>query len=98
MSEMALEECRDLGRLIKMESYYIPPFAAPDYIGNGVTEDKERAVRLDALKLYQIKLENEVSSATIDPEKLWLIIIKTHKVDCASNMDAVKKPERHTRQ
>jgi hypothetical protein len=64
-------ECGDLGRLIKKESYYIPPFAAPDYIGNGVTEDKERAARLDALKLYQIKLEK---IADCHPKLLGLIM------------------------
>jgi hypothetical protein len=68
---MALVECGDLGRLIKKESYYIPPFAAPDYIGNGVTEDKERAARLDALKLYQIKLEK---IADCHPKLLGLIM------------------------
>ena len=26
-----------------------------------------------------------------DPEKLWQAIIRTHKVDCVSNVDAVKE-------
>jgi hypothetical protein len=33
LSEIALEEYGDLGRLIKKESYYLPTFTAPEYTG-----------------------------------------------------------------
>jgi len=33
LSETALEEYGDLGRLIKKESYYLPTFTAPEYTG-----------------------------------------------------------------
>jgi hypothetical protein len=47
---MALEECGDLGKLIKKESYYLPKFVIPDYT-------EEQGPRLNALKSYQRKQE-----------------------------------------
>jgi hypothetical protein len=55
--EVALEEYGDLGRLIKKESYYLPKFTAPDYTGMGLTDDKARKMRMDAMKAHQRKLE-----------------------------------------
>jgi hypothetical protein len=33
----------------------------------------------------------EDRSAAIDPEKLWQMILKTHKVDCVSSVNGVKE-------
>ncbi len=33
----------------------------------------------------------EIWSKALDTEKLWLAIVKTHKVDCVSNVNEVKK-------
>jgi hypothetical protein len=39
LSEVALEEYGDLGRLIRLEKYYVPVFVVPDYSGAGLTKD-----------------------------------------------------------
>jgi hypothetical protein len=57
LSEVALEEYGDLGRLIKKESYYLPTFTAPDYTGMGLTQDEAGKMRMDAMKAHQRKLE-----------------------------------------
>jgi hypothetical protein len=57
LSEVALEEYGDLGRLIKKESYYLPTFTAQDYTEMGLTQDEERKMRMDAMKAHQRKLE-----------------------------------------
>jgi hypothetical protein len=33
----------------------------------------------------------ETWSEATDPEKLWQAIVKTHKVDCVTSIDAVKE-------
>ena len=33
----------------------------------------------------------EIWSKALDAEKLWLAIVKTHKVDCVSNVNEVKE-------
>ncbi len=63
-------------------------------------------MRADRPKLYGLILEHmsiesrdevarkpdyEVWSIATDPEKLWQAIVKTHKVDCASNMSQDKE-------
>jgi hypothetical protein len=53
LSEMALEEYGDLGRLIKEEKYYLPTFVAPDFSGQNLTAAEESAMRLNALKRHR---------------------------------------------
>ena len=53
LSEVALEEHGDLGRLIKQEKYYVPGFMVPDYSGAGLTQDEERKLRMEAMKAQQ---------------------------------------------
>jgi hypothetical protein len=63
-------------------------------------------MRADQPKLYGLILEHmsvesqdevarepdyEVWSIATDPEKLWQAIVKTHKVDCVSNVSQVKE-------
>jgi hypothetical protein len=57
LTEVALEEYGDMGRLIKKESYYLPTFTAPDYSGMGLTTDEARKLRINAMKAHQRKLE-----------------------------------------
>ena len=57
LSEVALEEYRDLGWLIKLEKYFIPVFTLPDYSGAGLTQDEERKLRMEAMKAHQRKVE-----------------------------------------
>jgi hypothetical protein len=72
LSEVALEEYGDLGRLIKLESYYIPTFTAPDYTGMGLTQDETRKLRMDAMKAHQRKLERMKD----DCPKLYGLILR----------------------
>jgi hypothetical protein len=72
LSEVALEEYGDLGRLIKQESYYIPTFTAPDYTGMGLTQDETRKLRMDAMKAHQRKLERMKD----DCPKLYGLILR----------------------
>jgi hypothetical protein len=121
LSEVALEEYGDLGRLIKKESYYSTTFMDPNYSGMGLTTDEARKLRMDAMKAHHRKLERmtnerpklyglilrhmsaeskdevtqdpnyETWSEATDPEKLWQVIMKTHKVDWVTSIDAIKE-------
>jgi len=121
LSEVALEEYGDLGRLIRLEKYYVPEFLVPDYSGAGLTQDEERKLRMEAMKAHQRRLEKMIDarpklyglilrhmspeskdevaqdpnyddwSEATDPEKLWQAIVKTHKIDCVTSVDAVKE-------
>jgi hypothetical protein len=121
LSEVALEEYGYLGRLIRLEKYYVPVFTIPDYSGTGLTKDEERKLRMEAMKVHQRRVEKmidarpklfglilrhmspeskdevaqdldcDVWSEATDPEKLWQAIVKTHKIDWATSVDAVKE-------
>jgi hypothetical protein len=121
LSEVALEEYGDLGRLIKQEKYYVPGFVVPDYSGAGLTQDEERKLRMEAMKAHQRRIEKMIDarpklfglilrhmsleskdevaqdpdydtwSEATDPEKLWQAIVRTHKIDCVTSVDAVKE-------
>jgi len=72
LSEVALEEYGDLGRLIKKESYYLPTFTAPDYTGIGLTTDEAKKMRMDAMKAHQQKLEKMMDECP----KLYGLILR----------------------
>jgi hypothetical protein len=72
LSEVALEEYGDLGRLIKKESYYLLTFTAPDYTGMGLTTDEARKMRMDAMKAHQRKLERMMDECP----KLYGLILR----------------------
>ncbi len=36
-------------------------------------------------------LDYDVWSEAMDPEKLWQAIVKTHKVDCVTSVEAIKE-------
>jgi hypothetical protein len=72
LSEVALEEYGDLGRLIKKESNYLPTFTAPDYTGMGLTTDEARKMRMDAMKAHQRKLERMMD----ERPKLYGLILR----------------------
>jgi hypothetical protein len=72
LSEVALEEYGDLGRLIKKESYYLPTFMAPDYTGIGLTTDEARKMRMDTMKAHQQKLEKMMD----ERPKLYGLILR----------------------
>jgi hypothetical protein len=121
LSEVALEEYGDLGRLIRLEKYYVAVFVVPDYSGAGLTLDEERKLRMEAMKTHQRRVKKmmdarpklfglilrhmspeskdevaqdpdyDVWSKATDPEKLWQAIVKTHKIDCVTSVDAVKE-------
>jgi hypothetical protein len=55
--EVALEEYRDLGRLIRLEKYYVPVFTVPNYSGAGLTQDEERKLRMEAMKAHQRRIK-----------------------------------------
>jgi hypothetical protein len=98
LSEVALEEYGDLERLIKKESYYLPTFTAPDYSGMRMTDERPKLYGL-ILRHMSAESKDEVAqdpnyetwSEATDPEKLWQAIVKTHKVDCVTSIDAVKE-------
>jgi len=119
--EVALEEYRDLGRLIRLEKYYVPVFTVPNYSGAGLTQDEERKLRMEAMKAHQRRIKKmmdarpklfglilrhmspeskdevaqdpdyDVWNEATDLEKLWQAIVRTHKIDCVTSVDAVKE-------
>ena len=72
LSEVALEEYGDLGRLIRLEKYYVPEFLVPDYSGAGLTQDEERKLRMEAMKAHQRRLEKMIDARP----KLYGLILR----------------------
>jgi len=119
LSEAALKEYGNLGKLIEQEKYYVPVLDLPDYKAMGISAAnidfmKQEAMKelakevgkmnRDKPKLYglirqhmSVESRDEVSQqpnyavwhVEKNPEQLWQAIVRTHKVDCVSNVTEV---------